>query len=490
MSWVAECGRSKPSVDFGRIERVLESAQQGLVAAGFWRVEGDPERDEEDWYAGFLALNTDADGLGWNVNDLRFGAWAAQRHARRRVQPGFAVGPPESEAWGDPARRAELWRRFCSATCTHARWISGRHYVTLGERLDEARRRRVKPRMEMTLAEELEDPSDRLIREALEERLERERAAAREHQELEVARWQTLRDRCCSREGPTRVLDDVASLVAHHWLTAESDAAPATPVETPELHNGDCDGWWFTGSPLSEFQVLAHGCASLRLEERFLARPARACPARPETEARLAALVAERTRTQIANETLQEVSRLLCDLSLPAGAKTYVRRRTRRSMVPTDVMLQLCVGTNATLEILAALDNEVRVREVALDPRHPLFEVVALAVIETIVLEDDERAMFYQEVVLLPSDLLDQRAALWSTESMCRERAPLMLRAQDQWHVDHRGERWTRPGLSFLGAFACWLELMREHHDELTPGDYSTRAWRERCAPAPGAPQL
>jgi len=492
MSWVAECGRSKPRVDFGRLRCVVEAAEQALATPSAWtRLHGfgDAEEDEALFYSGFLALNTDADGLEWNANDLRFGVLMVQRYAARRRAPGYSAGAPEAQHWADRAQRQALWLTLCHLGCVHSAFISGRRYVSLSERLAQRKRLPQKPIMEMTLAEEdsalAEDPSDRLIRAAEAAEAAQTHTLVREHQEAEESRWVLLcerhsRDSSSSPAALTRALDDLAAMVVHHWLTVTTTDAPADPVQCPELTNTDCDGWWFQGSPSSEFPLLCHAYAHLRLEERLLSRPVLEAPAQPRREAALHALIQEQLRTQIANETLREISRLLCDLALPAGAKTLVRRRARRSMVPTDVMLQLSIGTNATVEILSSLDNEVVVRRAAADPAHPLHDAVAVATLEAMVGDDDERAMFYQEVALLSSDLLDQHPVLWCTESLGKERAPLILRLQGQWYVDHRQTLYTRPGLSFTGAFLCWLDLLFEHHGGVTPGDYSAHLWRQR----------
>lgn len=540
MAWVASCGRKRPAFDFDALHDAEQRCERLLADDRLSDHQLDSIKNNlfDTFIRDFAAFNEDKGSEIWNLNDLRFMAWCMLWYATEGRRSWR-----RAERW-KPAQLIQALvdarLRLAVAACRHEGAVTGEPFVSLEERQEEARRvaaEQVKA-MDMTSQDIAmsgrsyldvpdEDPVDQILvdwrKQSEKARRDMSRRVYTEYDQSEELRIKKLKSRVARTTSDLKALiDELSMLVVIVWRTQDSvsrcsqalkpdedsgQTLSVLPDETLQrlrdhLSNqaeGSHHGWLFAQTVESYVKdwipLAAHVVAHLRIEsvylDKFSHRTVRvssgewrepsACIFESDLD-RFQEWLIDRYSREVPNSIMQDIRNNICDFYVPAGGKTFARRRTGRPIVPADVVLQLLIGSNATTEIFASVDDEIKLREVAKDRQHPMYDLTAMTAVMWACEEDMDGFSFFQDAVLPNSDLVDCSANLDKQTVFGRPRGPLICWIGDRWRVQHQQYWYSTEQSSFVACWIWWLTLLYRDHGGQTASEYNAHQWIQRLS--------
>lgn len=447
--WLKSIKRAKPEIDF---DAISYTGQPDFIRA----------------LNRFIEFNTQGRSP-LNTNDILFIEWILR------------MFPENTEC-----SIADVRANVGIMACNHSRLISGENYITFEER-EEALRKEFNEKMRkgeyntpvryLVVPDSKESMADAVMRTWRQEKSDmlknKHEILAAEHA-LELAR-RPRGTNIVSELTLETLMAQVATVVREHWMTySTGENFPLTPShelmkDIDYLGNqaqGAQQGEFLSYQPVPWLSMLTHTITHLYLEHWLLGR----WPSMDSAlfdESKFQRWVSYCYSRDVPQAVCKQIREDVCNFITPAGAKTFCTRFLNRSIVPPDAIVQHCIGTNAVAEILASVDDEIKIKQIADNPKHHLYDVICMSAVAWHSQQMDGFE-FDIEVMMTNSDLIQCHSNLLMTEVYGKPRRPLII-YMNGWKV-HHAETWFNTE-SFTQSWLLWLNIMTTRHNSTTAHD-------------------
>lgn len=192
---------------------------------------------------------------------------------------------------------------------------------------------------------------------------------------------------------------------------------------------------------------------------------------------------------------------------LPMGARTHSKRSSTSSSSRTqpDVLLARYLGNPVIHKVMELLNDVSRVRAIASQPHHALYQWVFLAVFDFTLFQQrggTAASSFYAQYIIPSTELMGSNPAtphisgeerLTQDRTANKQRRPLITHITGRWMI-HYASKWWPGGRDAMDAILVWLWIVQTYHQGTLADSFSMSEWSEHLGirvrpPAPPRPE-
>jgi hypothetical protein len=467
-SWLMSIPKEKPQIDYDKI--TFDGKPD------FWNALSKFEYFNQE-------KHHDTD---WNTNDILFIQWIIQMFPGKRID-----------------EISDVRARIGLISCNHGHLIGGENFITLEEKeiilkkeFDIKLRRGDynTPMKNPVIPEENEFMGDAIIRSW---RLDKIKIAEEQHKLLVKEHERDLLTRLRNKSfiidfTLENLMWQVSSMISNYWLNYNENDNIINCIPSQYLLNdinylgnkslGIQQGSYLSFSLNNWLPFVTHSITHLYLEYCLLEKwPIYDINININSINKFNIWVKERFSRDIPHEICKQVREEVCSIHMPAGARTYCRRILNRTSITEDVICQQTIGTNATAEILACIDDELKIKQISYEPTHLLYDSIASCAVawhcqELIGNDMINHGLDYDtEVILSNSDLIDCYKTLFKETIYGKKRCPLICNIKG-WKV-HYDNKWYNTK-TYTNSWILWLKLVLDNHEGKTTHNCDISEWQ------------
>jgi len=281
------------------------------------------------------------------------------------------------------------------------------------------------------------------------------------------------------------LMNQVATCVRKFWMNYDPDVdiIPTEPSETllkqiNFLNNNSVDlhqGEFISTKANNWLPFLTYSISHLYLEHELLNKWPIQDVKHNDTEIecfhRWVKYIFSR---DIPKEIFKQVREDLCAFYLPAGGKLYSQRYLKRSNIAEETLCQYTIGSNPTAELLSFIDDDIKLKDIANNINHPLYDIIACTAVSWYT-QEMNNIDFDVDIMFSNYELLECYENLESQSVFGRMRGPLIVHMSG-WKVQHNG-RWYKTD-TFCNSWLQWLKITYLYHKGKTTHDIDVSDWK------------